>query len=65
MFRLYQIDVQKLGPKLMPIMVSHRTKLVEARQSNADLAEMIDDEITLVDEVMVAPSMEIITNYNP
>lgn len=49
----------------MPIMVSHRTKLVEARQSNADLAEMIDDEITLVDEVMVAPSMEIITNYNP
>jgi len=49
----------------MPILVSHRTKLVEAKLGNVDLAEMIDDEISLVDEVMVAPSMEIVTNYNP
>ena len=49
----------------MPIMVGHRTKLFEARRGNVDLADMIDDEITLVDEVMVAPSMEIVTNYNP
>ena len=49
----------------MPILVTHRTKLVEAKSGNADLAEMIDDEISLLDEVMVAPSMEIITNYNP
>ena len=49
----------------MPILVCHRTKLVEVKSLNVKLSEMIDDEIALVDQVMIAPSMEIVTNYNP
>ena len=67
LFWLHQFDKVKIEPMIIENMYSHRATITTYLDQNqsGDQIELLKDELTLIDEVIAAPTRPFTTNYQP
>lgn len=66
LFRLHQYKPQVVGPTVTPALYSHRANIlafIAQPSADQDLKDMLNEELTLTDECLAAPTRPFVRNF--